>query len=83
MPTITHAATSLINALQPNILVDDSGRPCITDFGLAQDATGEVSMADGHSVQWTAPEVLTKRGTPSREADVFSFAMVMVEVCRK
>ena len=61
--------------------MDVFGRARITDFGLAQDSRGEVSMTDGHSARWTAPEVLIEKGTPSTEADVFSFAMVMVEVC--
>jgi len=62
--------------------VDNYDHARITDFGLAQDAVDEVSIAEGHSAQWTAPEVIDG-GTPSMEADVFSFAMVMVEVCCK
>ena len=38
-------------------------------------------MPERWSVRWTAPEVLAETGTPSTEADVFSFGMVMVEVC--
>jgi len=34
----------------------------------------------GDSIRWTAPEILADRGTFSKEADVFSFAMVMIEV---
>ena len=34
----------------------------------------------GHTARWTAPEILTEEGTYSKEADVFSFAMVMIEV---
>ena len=29
--------------------------------------------------RWTAPEILNEEGTHSKEADIFSFAMVMVE----
>ena len=72
---------SLIEALQPNILVDVSGNARITDFGLAQGTLGAVSKPERHSRRWTAPEVLAETGTPSTEADVFSFGMVMVEVC--
>jgi serine/threonine protein kinase len=60
--------------------MDDSGSARITDFGLAQDIVGEVSMAEAQSARWTAPEVLAEKGKPSKEADVFSLAMVMVEV---
>jgi len=57
-------------------------RARITDFGLSQDqgaveGTGAIS---GGTVRWTAPEILQGQGTPSKQADVFSFAMVMVEV---
>ena len=72
---------SLTDVLQPNILVDGSGHARITDFGLAQDTLGLVFMAEGQSPRWTAPEILAETGTPSTEADVFSFGMVMVEVC--
>ena len=73
--------TSLIDALQPNILVDDFNRACITDFCLAQDTLGVVSVQERQSVQWTAPEVLEETQVRSTETDVFSFGMVMVEVC--
>lgn len=31
-------------------------------------------------MQWTAPEILNGQGTYSKETDVFSFAMVAIEV---
>ena len=36
----------------------------------------------GFTPRWSAPEVLTD-ATYSKESDIFSFAMVMVEVCCK
>ena len=72
----------LIDALQPNILVDGSGHACITDFGLIQDTLDAALKAEGQSTRWTAPEILKEIGTPSTEADVFSFGMVMIEVCQ-
>ena len=72
---------SLTDTPQPNILVDDSGYASITDFGLSQDTLGVVTKPERLSVRWTAPEVLSEIGKPSLEADVFSFGMVMVEVC--
>ena len=36
------------------------------------------------SGRWTAPEILEGRGTYTKEGDVFSFAMVVIEVrCRQ
>jgi serine/threonine protein kinase len=72
---------------QPNILVDDSGCPRITDFGLAmvtqnQDSIRSAQGEHAHTARWTAPEILNDQGTYSKEADVFSFAMVVVEVRR-
>ena len=38
------------------------------------------SGGPGHTARWTAPEILNEGEPYSREADVFSFAMVMIEV---
>ncbi|KAF9645418.1 kinase-like protein, partial [Thelephora ganbajun] len=68
----------------PNVLVDDSGHARIADFGLAMvtrnlDSIPSASCHHGHTPRWTAPEVLSDEKY-SKEADVFSFAMVMIEV---
>jgi len=78
--------TTILTPNQPNILVDDSGHARIGDFGLAtvaraSDSLGSTSRQHGHTARWAAPEVLNE-GTYSKEADMFSFAMVMIEVCR-
>ena len=70
---------------QSNVLVDDTGRPRIGDFGFATvardlDSTWNNTPGHGHATRWTAPEVLTGMGGNSKGADVFSFAMVMIEV---
>jgi len=39
------------------------------------------SRQHGLSARWAAPEILNEQGVHSKEADTFSFAMVMVEVC--
>ena len=64
--------------------MDDSGHARITDFGLAMvtrnlDSKPSSTHQRGHTVGWAAPEVM-ERGVHSKEADMFSFAMVMVEV---
>ena len=67
--------------------MDARGKARITDFGLAivtQDLDslrgGSDECRDG--ARWIAPEILESRGTYSKEADVFSFAMVVIEVRR-
>ena len=70
---------------QSNVLVDPTGRARITNSGILM-ATHNLSSIQGtstehkHSVRWVAPEILDGRGTCNREGDVFSFAMVVIEV---
>ena len=67
-----------------NILVDDSGHARITDFGLptiTQDSESPQNTGL-YTARWAAPEVL-RDGVCSKEADIFSFAMVMIEVRRE
>ena len=64
--------------------MDTAGHARITDFGFATitqnlDSLRSASGGHGHTARWTAPEILNE-GTRSKEADVFSFAMVMIEV---
>jgi len=76
----------LLTPGQPNVLVDDTGRARIADFGLAtvtQSLHSERSVEHqhGHTARWAAPEILVAESY-SKEADIFSFAMVMIEVRR-
>lgn len=69
---------------QPNIMVDALGNARITDFGLAaiiRDPNSRTSATDDHhqTPRWTAPEIL-QSGSPTKESDVFSFGMVIIEV---
>ena len=74
-----------LTSSQSSVLVDTSGRARITDFGLAS-VTHDLyliwnpSDEHRHGARWIAPEILDDRGTYTKEADVFSFAMVMIEV---
>ena len=70
-----------------NVLVDHLGRARITDFALAaisQDkcSTCGVTKMHKNGTRWTAPEILEETGPLTKKADVFSFAMVMIEVSR-
>jgi serine/threonine protein kinase len=65
-------------------MVDESGKARITDFGLAAIARNPHSQRstldeDGHTARWCVPEVL-KSEPVSKESDVFSFGMIIVEV---
>ena len=75
---------AVLTRAQSNILVDGVGRARITDFGLAvftrnPDSIQSVSSDQEQTVRWIAPEILNRQGTYSKEADVFSWAMVMIE----
>ena len=69
---------------QPNILIKSDGHACLADFGLASIVHGNDSIVPidvpGYSARWTAPEILNGAEKSTREADVFSFGMVVMEV---
>jgi len=80
--------TGILIPNQQNILVDITGRARITDCGLSMvtqnlDSVRSAPGKHGDSTRWIAPEILANRGTFSKEADIFSFAMVMIEVRRR
>ena len=65
--------------------MDDTGYARITDFGLATvtknlDSVRSASDYQGQAARWTAPEILKDNGAFTTAVDVFSFAMVMIEV---
>ena len=75
---------TVLTADQPNVLVDADGHAWIMDFRLATvaiDVDPEQSPSNQRigSEQWSAPEVL-EDGTTSKKTDIFSFAMVVIEV---
>ena len=75
--------TPMLTPVQPNILVDDAGSARIGGFGHTTVAKNPDSMwsssgQGGH--EWSEPAVLIGEAF-SKEADIFSFAMVMAEVC--
>ena len=66
--------------------MDDSGNARIADFGFATVTQNLDSVQSAQcqcgTPRWTALEVLNE-GPYSKEADIFSFAMVMIEVRRQ
>ena len=80
--------TTVLRRIQSSILVDATGRARITDFGLAVVTQDLDSIRDGlaeyrQNAHWIAPEILDNRGSYGKEADVFSFSGVAIEVCHK
>ena len=76
---------NVLTSIKSNILVDGSGHARIADFYLATvtydlDWIQTASEGRYRIAAWTAPEILNFEGSYSKEADIFSFAMVMVEV---
>ncbi|MFD5030002.1 serine/threonine-protein kinase [Streptomyces sp. NPDC058405] len=66
-----------------NVLVDDTGRAKVADFGMAQQVRiqdGRFSAARGGTWAYAAPEVLRQEPYDSR-ADVFSFGVLLYEAC--
>jgi serine/threonine protein kinase len=64
--------------------MDDSGGIRIADFGFSTVTQNLESVensvdAPGYTLHWTAPETLNGK-MPSQNGDIFSFAMVMIEV---
>lgn len=80
------ASGANLNELKANVMIDSNGHARLTDFGLTsipRDEGSILSFQDSDAVSmttWAAPEVLNG-GAPSEKADVFTFAMVAVEVC--
>ena len=75
----------MLTPTQSNVLVNINGRALITDPGLVMvtqsldSAWGTADECAG-SVRWVAPEILGGWGTYSKEGDIFSLAMVTIEV---
>lgn len=73
--------------IQLNILVDDFGRACITDFGLSSIGVGDtllylhgLTSVSACSYRWTSPELLEEGARPTPASDIWAFGCVCYEV---
>ncbi|KAJ0397786.1 hypothetical protein P43SY_006488 [Pythium insidiosum] len=63
-----------------NILLDDSFRAKLSDFGISRERSLEETMTAGvGTIYWTAPEVLMGKKY-TEKADIYSFGIVMSEL---
>ena len=74
----------LIPFYQSNVLISRRGRARLIDFGFTSVVRGLNSVLvpelQGCTLRWAAPEVIRGEGGGTQEADVYSFAMVVIEV---
>ncbi|TCD64855.1 hypothetical protein EIP91_003559 [Steccherinum ochraceum] len=74
-----------------NILIDELGQACLTDFGLSNVAESSAYMSmstsiAGGAVRWRAPELIDAQEVglgsrhPAPESDIFSLACTTVEL---
>ena len=78
------AVAVLISSYQSNVLISRRGRARLTDFGFTSVVRGLNSVLvpelQGCTLRWAAPEVIRGEGRSTQEADIYSFAMVVIEV---
>ena len=68
-------------------VVDNIAHARIMDFGITivtknLDSIRPATRQEAHTPRWSAPEILREQN-PNKESDVYSFAMVTIEVCRE
>ncbi|KAG5637390.1 hypothetical protein H0H81_004767 [Sphagnurus paluster] len=76
----------------PNILVNDAGRACLTDFGISSVVDEKIlawtsyssATSKGGSVRWQAPELFNTKDdrliNNTTESDVYAWACVCYEI---
>ncbi|KAF9232252.1 kinase-like domain-containing protein, partial [Melanogaster broomeanus] len=82
-----------LSGVRSNVLIDDKGRACITDFGLSMlltelgGSTFATSVQAGGTLRWAAPENLhlntaenIPKVSPTTRSDIYSFGRIMLQV---
>jgi serine/threonine protein kinase len=90
--TLSAGLSSNMSSTKANILIDDSGRARIADFGLVTfisdpaNTTAPSSTTNGGTTRWMSPELLHpekfgfKDTQRTRESDCYALGMVVLEV---
>ena len=75
---------SSVTFCQLNVLVDHDGHARLTNFEFTSIVrwVNPATSANEYTAAWAAPEILEGGDGITREADVFAFGMVVVEVSR-
>ena len=73
-----------------DILIDNNGRACLSDFSLLTIAAGQStdvsSLVEGGSMQWMSPELIYPEAfgltetRPTKESDCYALGMVICEI---
>lgn len=79
------ANANIFICMKANILVNDNGKACLTDFGFISISESQLvqttfKIGDGGTLRWTAPELFddTSEGVQkSRASDIYAFGMTV------
>ncbi|KAJ7046529.1 ras guanine nucleotide exchange factor domain-containing protein [Mycena alexandri] len=66
-----------------NVLFDKNGSALLSGFGIAnltEDGYNGIASSDMANPRWCAPELFRNNSSPSKQSDVWSFAMVSLEL---
>jgi serum/glucocorticoid-regulated kinase 2 len=75
-----HEHNIVYRDLKPeNVIMDDVGNVCLTDFGMAKQLKSDFTMSFVGTPEYLAPEIITCRGH-GKPADWWSFGILLYEM---
>jgi serine/threonine protein kinase len=65
-----------------NVLIDDTWRAKLTDFGLSKIQSASIMTINerSHAIQWMAPESLTRHPVYTEQSDIYSYGVILWEI---
>ena len=65
-----------------NVLIDDTWRTKLTDFGLSKIQSASIMTINERSraIQWMAPESLTRHPAYTEQSDIYSYGVILWEI---